>query len=678
MTLLLRMLLRHISFTVILYALLLLPIHVSAGTASNGYSIVMASAPGTNLTWTPKVSSLFTGRTLYAEQTLVKGAAWERLCLGYFSTRKQAVSLIKKIQKIYPGAWIQQTPKKNFRIISRPSSTVSRVSKSVTSKPVPKKSTSTLTEKQLDSLMQRAKADFKKKRYTGSIRYFNALISAGEHKYSSEALELLGLARQRKGQRAHAVTTYKKYLKLYPDDDGAKRVSQRLAGLLTATSAPKDTLRMSTVMEDEFTTFGSLSQFYQANRASIENAGTLTTVSQLITFIDLTAIQKSNKFDHRYQLTSDHIYDFYDDDDDSDFRFVEAYYELNHRKTGTSGRVGRQTLRVGGFLRRFDGISAGYQMTSKLRINLLGGFPVDIDNNTSINDNKTFYGLIFETATFLKHWNMNLFYYDQKNDGLTDRRSTGTEVRYRDSRKSLFGMIDYDLFYDEINIVQLNANLLLDHGRTAYMNAFMRKTPILATSNALIGRQEKTLDELKKTLNIEQIYQLARDRTADSQLITVGGTQSINKKFQTTIDLTLSRTDATKASGGVLATESTGTDYFLSAQLVGNNLLLKRDTGVLGIRYSDTKLSDTLSLIANARFFVSRNWRVNPRLQYDFRGFRNGRSQRKIRVILKTDYHYLNKVRFDFDIGYGDTNREANGQSGTNNLFFRLGYRWDF
>jgi maltoporin len=239
-------------------------------------------------------------------------------------------------------------------------------------------------------------------------------------------------------------------------------------------------------------------------------------------------------------------------------------------------------------------------------------------------------------------------------------------------------MVDYDLFYDELNIVQLNTNILLDHGRTAYLNAFMRKTPILATSNALIGRQEKTIDELKKTLNIEQIYQLARDRTADSQLITVGGTQPINEKFQATVDLTFSRIDATIASGGVAATESTGTDYFLSAQLVGNNILLKRDTGVLGIRYSDTKLSDTLSLIANSRFLLSRNWRVNPRLQYDFRGFRNGSSQRKIRVLLKTDYRYINRVRFDFDIGYDDTNREANGQTGTNNLFFRLGYRWDF
>jgi hypothetical protein len=210
------------------------------------------------------------------------------------------------------------------------------------------------------------------------------------------------------------VTTYKKYLKLYPDGSGSDRVNQRLVGLLTATSADKDTLRMSTGVEDDIVMFGSLSQFYQANRATIENAGTLTTVSQLITFIDLTAIQKSNKFDHRYQLTSDHLYDFYGDDNDSDFRFIEAYYELNHRKTGTSGRFGRQTLRVGGFLRRFDGISAGYQLSPKMRINVLGGFPVDIDNNTSINDNKTFYGFIFETATFLKHWNMNLFYYDQR------------------------------------------------------------------------------------------------------------------------------------------------------------------------------------------------------------------------------------------------------------------------
>ena len=145
---------------------------------------------------------------------------------------------------------------------------------------------------------------------------------------------------------------------------------------------------------------------------------------------------------------------------------------------------------------------------------------------------------------------MNLFFFDQDIDGIDDRTSTGTEVRYNDRTKSLFGMIDYDLTFKEINILQLNANLLFDHGRAAYMNAFLRKTPPLATSNALIGRPETSIEELMETLNIEQIHQLARDRTADSATITLGGSQPISEKFQANVDITFSKVGGTEAGVG--------------------------------------------------------------------------------------------------------------------------------
>jgi hypothetical protein len=440
-------------------------------------------------------------------------------------------------------------------------------------------------------------------------------------------------------------------------------------------------------MEDEqqeqkgqMTTYGSFSQYYRKDIAESDGIdGSITTLSQLITFLDLNSTYQTANFDQSIRFTADDTYDFLDDDESNSFRFIEAFYDLGSRKTGTSGRIGRQALRIGGILNRFDGISAGYQFTPEMRLNALAGYPVEIDNKTSINKHKSFYGFIFETGTFLRHWDMNLFYFDQDSDGIDDRTSTGTEIRYNDRTRSVFGMIDYDLTFNEINILQLNANLLFDRGRAAYMNAFLRKTPPLSTSNALIGRPETSIEELMQTLSIEQIHQLARDRTADSATITFGGSQPISAKFQANADITFSKVSGTEASGGVPATPSTGTDYFLSAQIVGNNLILRRDTGVIGLRYLDTRLSDTWSIIANTRIPVSRNWRINPRLQYDIRKSTDGRTQNKLRALVRTDYRYLNRIRFDFELGYDDTDDAMNGQSlGTNNLFFMMGYRWDF
>jgi tetratricopeptide (TPR) repeat protein len=681
--------LRYISLTPINSAVLLLctllclsliPANTEAATNNTRYAIVLASAPGKNLKWEEQKSPLFKGRTIFTEQVTIKGSPWERQCLGYFENRQQAASLLKDIRQVYPGAWIQEASAKTATATVKPVARSSPATPAI-SKPAIGSNSSSLTEEQLDSLMQRAKKDITARNYPSAIRYLTALIDSGNIKYSREALELLGLARQRNNQTAHAVDIYEQYLDLYPEGEDSDRVRQRLAGLLTATSAPRKKIHTDTAAEDinDVTTYGSLSQTYLNNRAIIDGIGQLETQSQLITFVDVTTIQKTNKFDHRYQFTADDLYDFIDDDDNNQFRFIETYYEASYRKTGTSGRIGRQLLRIGGIRKRFDGLSAGYQINPDMRLNFLGGFPVDIENKTSVNRNKTFYGFTFETGTFLDHWDMNLFYFDQQVDGLTDRTNIGTDVHYRDKTILFFGMIDYDLFYEELNNLQFNANFTLDHGRTVYINAFMHKTPILSTSNALIGRTEPTIEELKKTLNIEQIYQLAKDRTANSQTATIGGTQQLTENIQTTADITFLRVGETVASGGVPATPEIGPDYYLNLQLISNNFFVKRDTNILGIRFYNSDASNTTSLIANSRFPITSQWRINPRLQFDIRKFSDGRTQQKLRALLKTDYYYTNRVRFDFEIGYEDNTEDASGPTlGNDNLFFILGYRWDF
>ena len=687
------MLRQHLLTGLICTALLIIQLiglsDVQAAGKSSSYVIVLASAPGTNLKWQPRKSPLLEGRTVYVTQTTVKGKPYERLNLGFFSSRQAAVLVLNDVEKLYPGAWLREASASEVKAASKTalvvpvSKTSSPKRTAATKKQTPAGNKSSLTNKQLDSLMQRAKNDFKKQDYSQAIRYLTAIIAAGDHKYSSEALEMLGQSRQRNGQNAHAAAIYEEYLEKYPTGDDAIRVKQRLTGLLTSTAAPRDKIHMDEDGKEEkgrLTTYGSFSQYYRKDIAEVDGVdGSFTNLSQLITFIDLNTNYQTPNFDQNFRFSADDTYDFLDEDEKNSFRFIEAFYELSSRKSGTSGRLGRQALRIGGILKRFDGISAGYQFTPNMRLNALAGYPVDIDNKTSINQHKSFYGFIFETGTFLRNWDMNLFYFDQDIDGLDDRTSTGTEIRYNDRTKSIFGMIDYDLNFNEINILQLNANLLFDRGRTAYMNAFLRKAPVLATSNALIGQTAESIEELQQTLSIEQIYQLARDRTADSATITLGGSQPISEKFQANADITFSKVDGTEASGGVPATPSTGTDYFISAQIVGNNLILKRDTGVLGIRYLDTEQSDTWAFIANTRFPVSRDWRINPRLQYDIRTSSDGRTQNKIRALLRTDYQYLNKVRFDFEIGFDDTSEDINGQSlGNSNLFFMLGYRWDF
>jgi hypothetical protein len=450
--------------------------------------------------------------------------------------------------------------------------------------------------------------------------------------------------------------------------------------MITETKPPREDIRMSSKKPATETTFyGSWSQYYRKDMSTPDNTDTVTVNSQLINFLDLTAIKQNAGTSHKVQFTADDTYDFLADNENNEFRFIEMYYELSYRDSGTSARFGRQLQRLGGILKRFDGISGGYQFMPSLRLNLLAGYPVDYSNKSSVNTDRKLYGFTLETGTFLEHWSMNLFHFKQYVFDIDDGSSSGVEVRYTSSAVALYGLVDYDILYKAVNIVQLNANMNLTNGRSLYMNAYSRKYPLLTTSNALIGRQETSIAELEQTLNVEQIRQLALDRTANSKTITVGGTQPVSDKFRVTGDITLSSTDSTVASGGVDATPGTGTDYAIDTQLVGNSLFLKNDTGILGLRYYDTDPSSTLSLIVNSRFPITRSWRINPRIQYDYRKLTDGRTLNIWRALARTDYRYAKSVRFDFELGYDDTSDSLNGNAlGHRDLFFALGYRWDF
>ncbi len=649
--------------------------------ASSTYAVVLASMPGTGNNWQAGASNLFEGYTLYVSSVTVKGKQWERLNLGFFNTRKQAGTYAKQLQKKFPGAWVNSVDSNEVAL-----SNTTALSRTAASKPATTRATSStankssLSDTQLDSLMLRAKSEFTNANYAQAVRYFGAIDASGENKYSREALELLGLARHRNGQKAHARALYEKYISRYPEGEATDRVKQRLSGLLTETAAPRDKMRMTTDKPGyRVDTYGSLSQFYRNDTVTTSDAGSINTLSQLITFFDITNVIKNDNLEHRIQFTADDTYDFLNDGTKNEFRFIEMYYDFSLRDTGTSARVGRQTLRIGGLLNRFDGASAGYQITPDMRLNILAGLPVETTNKSSLNDHKKLYGLTFETGTFFNYWDMTLFHIIQTVDGIDDHISTGTEIQYRDKAFSAFGLIDYDTVFKTVNIAQINTNMRFESGQTAYLNAFLRKSPILTASNALIGRTEASIEELMQTLSIEQIYQLARDRTSNSQTITVGGSQPLTEKTQVSADLTFSRVGSTVASGGVPATESTGTDYYLGAQFVGNGLIMTNDTSVFGFRLLNTKLSDTISLIANARFPITRNWRINPRLQYDIRKLSDGRKQNKLRSLIRTDYRYQKKVRLDFEIGYDDTSESSDtGAFNNSSFFYSLGYRYDF
>ncbi|MCF8062434.1 MAG: hypothetical protein K9M82_07955 [Deltaproteobacteria bacterium] len=92
------------------------------------------------------------------------------------------------------------------------------------------------------------------------------------------------------------------------------------------------------------------------------------------------------------------------------------------------------------------------------------------------------------------------------------------------------------------------------------------------------------------------------------------------------------------------AIESSGYEFYYSLQLIGNSLLKEDDLSALSIRYAGKDLRDTYTLIVNSRYPINDMWRINPRMQVDYR---------IIRYALQLDTATAKRLGWVFeDLGY--------------------------
>ncbi|MBI3774412.1 MAG: hypothetical protein HY273_02460, partial [Gammaproteobacteria bacterium] len=83
----------------------------------------------------------------------------------------------------------------------------------------------------LDNLIDAALGAMENRDYNRAIFYLMQLLQFPTHKHSQLAKELVGLARERRGDLDRAALEYQEYLRLYPEGESAERVKQRLAAV---------------------------------------------------------------------------------------------------------------------------------------------------------------------------------------------------------------------------------------------------------------------------------------------------------------------------------------------------------------------------------------------------------------------------------------------------------------
>jgi len=290
----------------------------------------------------------------------------------------------------------------------------------------------------------------------------------------------------------------------------------------------------------------------------------------------------------------------------------------------------------------------------KIRLNFVSGFSVGSSRDMFINNDLYFYGINADLGTFDNAWDFNLFFIEQYDHKLLDRRAVGGEVRYFQENKSFFSFIDYDVYHESINTFLFTGQWGFSDRTVINLSYDYRTSPFLTTSNATQGqsfRGVETVDQLQQFFSMDEIKQLAKDRTASSHSMALSLSRPLSEKFQLNGDFRMTTLSGTKASGGVEASQGSGFDYSYSMDLTANSLLTEGDIYVLGLRYSDTKSSNTSSINLNARYPVTKALRVNPRFRFTMRDNENGTKRYAYNPSIRITHRIIKGLQLELEAG---------------------------
>lgn len=515
--------------------------------------------------------------------------------------------------------------------------------------------------------------------YAKAIEIFSMLISLPEHAFSKESLELLGISRERNSQLAQAKAVFEQYLEKYPKGEDAIRVRQRIADLIQTQLEPKKKLKTSKDSKGTSMLISTISQYYYYGQNNLETSGSNVDQSILVSQVSSNWRYRTKTYDMRSFFYASNSHDFEADANDG-IEINSLYFKLKHYTKGYHASIGRQSGSSGGILGRFDGALLGYDASSNVRLNTVYGYPVDTSDKTSVQTNRSFVGLNAEINDYWKSWDINPYFISQQYDGVTDRQALGTELRYFKEDKNFYGMLDYDTYYTDLNLVILRGQYNINKATAMTMSVDYRNNPLLETGNALIGQiSAESINDLKNSYSDEQIKQLAEQRTGDSTTLSIGATHSVNTDVQFNVDFTFAnQTFMVDTGTGSIVAEDESQSYY-SAQLILNRLINEKDATIFNLRFTNTNFYTETSFTVSNRLPLAREWRVDTRLYYSLREDDDGEQLDKIKPTVKFEYRYNKEIQF-----YFDADIEWWKYSGvTNNPDYRrisssMGYRWSF
>lgn len=519
--------------------------------------------------------------------------------------------------------------------------------------------------------------------YERAIQIYTKVLSLDAPSAHPEAREMLGLARERNGQRAHARREYAAFLEAWPDHPDADRVRQRLQALATSGVPPEPeespgpaTPTRRVPRPERFDLHGSLASYYSRGEFYLDDGiGDQVTDSSWVNDLYLHGRMRTRDFELEASGSGRFRFDFEGDDVGSDSRLNALLLEASQRGRGFWARVGRQRG-GGGITGRFDGARIGYRPNDWLDLQLLGGFPLKDYASDDIDTDRFQVGGVIDVLDLFSLFDLELYTNYQNEDDLTYRAALGAQLRHLREGRALVATLDYDVYFNAVNIATVLADVQVAERLNLNTLIEYRKSPLLTLGNALIGQDADSISQLHDDLSASQMKKLAEDRSTESTTFTLGARYQLGDRFDLSGNATASRLGSTPGSGGVAGTPSTGWEFDYYAQIAGQALLMDRGVSVLGLRYHDGDRVDSWGLLLNGRYPLYRNLRLNPILRVDYLNGDDDLLRFAPRV--RVDYTWWDLV-LDLDLAF-ETLQGIGGASRPNEYGYTIlvGVRYDF
>lgn len=617
------------------------------------------------------------GQKIFFSEAQIDGTRWYRLRLGNFSDAADAKIALAEISSTFPGAWIDHL---------EADASVTEMVVATNDEPQAEPMERSAPSSKIDGLMEDARRAIIAGETSKAIQIYTKVLQQNDSSRHAEAQEYLAIAREKNGQLAHAKAEYERYLSLYPDNDGAARVNQRLAALIASdrvagspneTSGQRNPQQRTRRSDWRVQTF--VSQYYRRDVNQLDDQDEIVSQSALYSDINFDARRRGERFDFSSRLSAGYRSNFLDETTTSRSGNATsvsyAYADLADAVTGLQGRIGRQSRNTGGVLGRFDGLNIGYQVNEKLLLETVLGKPA-YSSSDGVDSSRTFYGLSANYGPPIEGLDLGLYYVQQDIENIRDRQALGGEVRYFGPNQSLWGMVEYDLHFGELANAFLQGSWRFDSRLSLHATASRRGSPFLSTGNAIIGQPVADFAELAEIFTANELTELGRDRTASSSNYTLGMSYSLAPNLQINADAGRSTIDATPESGGVFATPGSTYTYY-SGNLLMSSLVKEGDVSIVGLRYSNSDTSQITSLSLDTRYPIGRSWRINARLRVDNRQITsNDGEQWQYTPSLRIQYRRSQRFRMDLETGKLFSQQESDILSQDRESYFiNVGYQ---